>query len=404
MCAWRFCLRVARCAHASRPRLPSCRCARTQPLCYCAPLRRVAPRDAALRCALLHAALRRAALRAGYVVGFAGGTRGAADGPSFSLLAQPLGRAPGSSSAQLRRSGPAALLWHSGPLNWADAPFDRAAGGHPTNYAPPVRVDTSEGGTCARLSLDVPVQLLLRFDNGGRNVHLQGGGWAREGDPPCDLRLRLRIAPMRSETAEWSMQIPTGLRNALARPPASLTARDVRSGGPRETSTVLLGAPIAPPSLSCPRAGAHEASARAVATSIVGVSLHYRYLVGYSGAKGAHGPSFRLLARNAAGGADAPVVELYRSAHFAPSPYSFDGPAGGYATNYSPPILAQRDLSAPFDEPQQLLLEFSNGAHNLHLQGGNWASDRDEPFELCLRLRVRRAAVAAASGEEKPKK
>jgi hypothetical protein len=60
-----------------------------------------------------------------------------------------------------------------------------ACAGHPTNYSPPIAVDAP----CDALLPPGGARLGLRFVNGARNVHLQGGGWP--GAPPLELGLRL---------------------------------------------------------------------------------------------------------------------------------------------------------------------------------------------------------------------
>jgi hypothetical protein len=306
-------------------------------------------------------------------------------------------------------------------LDWAAAPYDQAAGGHERNYSSPLHVTST---ACARVPLDAPVQLLLRFDNRARNLHLQGARWTRDGDPACDFGLKLLLRPI-AVGAEWWQAVPSGLHTMAPQEPASATVRDLRSGHPRSTSRVLLGLPLA----------AQPGSA------LVGAALRFRYLVGYSaagaGARAEECPRFRLMARPVAQGgpdearedcaaADKPsqpaATVLYVSDHFAPLPYSYGRGTGGSPTGYSPPIAARSpgqqlpplragdddlwqsespgSVGLPWEAAVQLELEFENGCCNMHLQGGDWQSDADTPCELGIQLRVRRLRGPLGAGAE----
>jgi hypothetical protein len=77
-----------------------------------------------------------------------------------------------------------------GPRPWH---YDASLGGSPTNYCPPVAVEAPcdvalpPGGAAV-------LRLGLRFVNGARNMHLQGGAWPHA--QPADLQLRLSFAPL----------------------------------------------------------------------------------------------------------------------------------------------------------------------------------------------------------------
>jgi hypothetical protein len=67
--------------------------------------------------------------------------------------------------------------------------YDACSGGSPTNYSP--RCEVSAPCDVA-LPAGARMRLALRFVNGRRNCHLQGGGWPQA--PPAELQLRLSVA------------------------------------------------------------------------------------------------------------------------------------------------------------------------------------------------------------------
>lgn len=75
------------------------------------------------------------------------------------------------------------------PYSW-----DAATGGHPTNYCPTIEVREE----CAAVGvLRGETQLLrLKFTNGKRNMHLQGGAWTQgaPGDACVELGMKLEWA------------------------------------------------------------------------------------------------------------------------------------------------------------------------------------------------------------------
>ena len=74
------------------------------------------------------------------------------------------------------------VLYSSDPAGCTPS-YDRGNGGSPTNYSPPIRV---------RRACNIPLvgktqSLKLRFRNGVRNMHIQGGKWPDA--EPCELEL-----------------------------------------------------------------------------------------------------------------------------------------------------------------------------------------------------------------------
>ena len=122
-------------------------------------------------------------------------------GPRFELLAwQEGGATPDGDDDAVDAASAwpldAAVLYSSpefAPRPWH---YDDSLGGSPTNYCPRVDVDVGVASDARHHAIrgGARLRLGLRFANGARNLHLQGGGWPR--DAPCDLQLRLTFAPL----------------------------------------------------------------------------------------------------------------------------------------------------------------------------------------------------------------
>ena len=115
------------------------------------------------------------------VVGYSGNAQ--PPGPRFELVAAPLDgarRGDGSPSVSVLYSSPE---FAARPYN-----YDAGLGGHPRNYSPAVRVVDAP---CDAALPAGGLRLGIRFINGTRNVHLQGGGWPSSA--PGDLELSLGL-------------------------------------------------------------------------------------------------------------------------------------------------------------------------------------------------------------------
>ena len=115
------------------------------------------------------------------VVGYSGNEQ--PPGPRFEIVAAPLdGARLGDGSASLH------VLYASPEFPARPFHYDVGLGGHPRNYSPRVLVAEAP---CDVALPAAGLRLGIRFWNGTRNVHLQGGGWPATA--PGDLELSLRL-------------------------------------------------------------------------------------------------------------------------------------------------------------------------------------------------------------------
>lgn len=131
-----------------------------------------------------------------YVVGYSGNL--GSPGPRFELVAASLG------DDLMQGDGTpfVSVLYASPEFDARPFHYDTCAGGcdlvgscrlcslatrHPHNYSPPIVVDAA----CNVLVPEAGLRLGLRFVNGVRNVHVQGGGWPNS--LPLDLELTLTV-------------------------------------------------------------------------------------------------------------------------------------------------------------------------------------------------------------------
>jgi hypothetical protein len=114
--------------------------------------------------------LRRVRFSYRYVTGYSGNE--GEPGPRFQLIAAPLGE----------EQRPFAVLYSSPEFAARPHHYD-PPGGHPRNYSAPAACDAA----CDVALPAAGLRLGIRFVNGVRNLHLQGGGWPAT--PPLDLQL-----------------------------------------------------------------------------------------------------------------------------------------------------------------------------------------------------------------------
>jgi hypothetical protein len=128
------------------------------------------------------------------VIGYSGND--GAPGPRVELLAWTEAAAQDAADVDdgdAAAAPPPQVLYASPPFGARPWHYDASLGGSPTNYCPPVAVAVPCDVALPPGGIAV-LRLGLRFVNGARNMHLQGGAWPHA--PPADLQLRLTFTPL----------------------------------------------------------------------------------------------------------------------------------------------------------------------------------------------------------------